>query len=78
MIRGTDAEYEESFTASLGYIVPDYILRNGMESIRTHRGLDFTGARYLWVYLKLIDYKHNKRFNEADFYLYGVTSRGTL
>ena len=77
-VRGTDAEYEESFTASLSNMVPDHILKNGLDSIRTHRGLNFTGARYLWAYLNLIEYKAYKKVNEADFYLFGVTLRRTL
>ena len=57
LIRGTNANFENTFKKSLEYTVPADILKLGFAGIRTLRGFDFTGARYLWAYLKLLDYK---------------------
>ena len=78
IVRGSDADFKTTFRKSLGFNAPDHIMENGLASIRTLRGLNFSGARYLWAYLKLVKYRPNNNFNDTDFYLFGVTLRATL
>ena len=78
LVQGTNANFENTFKRSLEYTVPADILKLGLLCIRTLRGLDFTGARYLLAYLSLLDYKAYKIIKDADFLLLGVTLRRTL
>ena len=78
LIRRTNATWKILLRNPLGYTIPTDILKTGLASIRTLRVLDFNGARYLWAYLTLLDYKPYMSFKDADFYLFGVTLHGTL
>ena len=50
----------------------------GLTNLQSLSYLDSGGGRYLWAYLKIVNFKQRGKFTEQDFLLFGITLRSEL
>ena len=69
--------YSERFLKGLHGCVPHTIVKQGLSTIYNLPLFDSLGARYLWGYLKLVDYAATETLGANDF-LFAITLRDEL
>ena len=78
LVRGSAVQFAEYFLKSLGTSPPDSVVRMGLTNLQSLSYLDSGGARYLWAYLNIVNYKQRRILTEQDFLLFGITLRSEL
>ena len=70
LVRGNAVQFADFFLKSLGTSPPDNVVSMGLANLQSLSYFDSGGARYLWAYLMIVNFKLRRILTAQDFFTF--------